>query len=218
MFAHKLMHSSALAHTNTVSPTKKKSPHTLLSCQRQGESSKVWQSVIAGETRTWEVDRWREGDSKKDRQRRRKRKRGSVESVRCRHSPPCSPGNFSVTSCHHLVTRRPCHPVTYPLSNWGCQPVVMRPDSPLTSCFFHTRYREKSRGTGGRAAMSGHAYHLRSQASDINVTGARDLWGGVILWVHYPPVSPVTNTRVGCLVPSHTHKHKYAHTHTHTHT
>lgn len=87
----------------------------------------------------------------------------SGESVRCRHSPPSSPGNFSVTSCHHLVTPRPCHPVTYPLSNWACQPIVVHPGSPLTLCFFHTRHREKSQGSGGRAVVSGHCYHPRSQ-------------------------------------------------------
>lgn len=115
----------------------------------------------------------------------------SGESVRCRHSPPSSPGNFSVTSCHHLVTPRPCHPVTYPLSNQACQPIVMQPGSPLTFCFFHTRYGEKSRGAGGRAAVSGHAYHPRSQATAINATGAADLWGCVILWVRYPAFSPL---------------------------
>lgn len=184
MFAHSLTHVYTHIHTCTLSQTKK--PHTHFLSRWSKKGSKVWWSVTGGATKTWEVDRWRTDDSKKDGQRRRGTKHDAVELVRCRHSPLSSPGNFSVTSCHHLVAPCPCHLVTYPLSNWACQPVVMRPGSPLTFCFFHTRYRGKRRGMGGRAVMSGHAYHPRSQATDINATGAYDLWGFVISSVSPP--------------------------------
>ncbi|KAL7405718.1 hypothetical protein ABVT39_006178 [Epinephelus coioides] len=86
----------------------------------------------------------------------------------------------------HLVTFLSPHAITLsphvratlspiPLATEPVSPVLMRPGSPLTFCFFHTRYREKSQGTGGRAVVSGHAYHPRSQAADINATGAIDL-------------------------------------------
>ena len=50
--------------------------------------------------------------------------------------------------CCHLMPS-PCHPmsvapVTSPLSNRPCQSVVMHLGSPLTLCFFNTRYREKN--------------------------------------------------------------------------
>lgn len=135
---------------------------------------------MAGETETCEVDGWRKDDDKKDRQRRWESNGDLGELVRCRHSLSSSPGNFAVTSCHHLVTLCPQHPVTSPLSNRACQSVVMWSGSPLTLCFFNTRYREKSWGTRGRTVVSGHACLPRSQA-DTNATGAVDLWQSVIL-------------------------------------
>lgn len=136
--------------------------------------------VMAGEAGTYELDGWRKDDDKRDRQRRWGSNSDLGESVSCRQSLSSSPGNFAVTSCHHLVTRCPQHPVTSPLSNRACQSVVMRPESPLTFCFFNTRYREKSWGTRGRAVVSGHAYLPGSQAT-TNATGAVDLWRHVIL-------------------------------------
>lgn len=127
----------------------------------------------------------KEDEDKKDRQRRWGSDGDLGESASCRHSLSSSPGNFAVTSCHHLVTLCPRHPVTSPLSNRACQSVVMWPGSPLTFCFFNTRHREKGWGTGGRAVVSGHAYLPRSQAA-INATGAADLWQRVILCAQHP--------------------------------
>lgn len=207
-----MFHRGSCTHTQMLS-NKKKPPHTGCHSQigRVQRCDCVWLLVRLRRAR-W-MDRERMTVRKTDKEEERERS-DSGELVRCHHSPPSSPGNFSVTSCHHPVTPRPCHPVTYPLSNWACQPIVMRPGSPLTFCFFHTRYREKSRGTGGRAVVSGHAYHHRSQATDINATGAADLWGCVILWPHYPltphllPLSPVTNTG-GRMVRSHSRAHTH---------
>lgn len=153
----------------------------------------MWLCVMADETETCKVDGWRKDDDKKDRQRRWESNADLGELVRCRHSLSSSPGNFAVTSCHHLVTLCPQHPVTSPLSNRACQSVVMWPGSPLTLCFFNTRYREKSWGTRGRAVVSGHACLPRSQA-DTNATGAVDLWQCVILCAvqnPHPPPHPL---------------------------
>lgn len=145
-------------------------------CQSSTGRVQMCPCVMAGGTEMCEEDGWRRNDDKKD----------------SYHSLSSSPGNFSVTSCHHLVTLCPRHPVTSPLSNRACQSIVMWPGSPLTFCFFNTRYREKSWSTGGRAVVSGHAYLPRSQAT-INATWPVDLWQSVILCVQTPFPLAITN-------------------------
>ena len=137
------LHTSSCTHTHT---------HTF--------AVKVGQVVFKGVT---ECDCWWdpdvrggrvEGGWQEEGQTKKKRENGAIRVSRSDAVTHLPPHLVTFLSPHAITLSppRPCHPVTYPLSNWACQPVVMRAGSPLTFCFlsYTLQRKEPRRRRGGR--------------------------------------------------------------------